>query len=296
VSGANAASANVFRAAMGMASPLRRLLTFVLYLMVPFFAVPSDADDRLPIFDVHMHYNQGAWSGLTPKQIVEWMDLAGVSRALVSSTPDEGTLALHRYDPGRFIAELRPYGRTVNSVNWYRHPEVVPFLESRLINGIYRGIGEIHFYAGKEVNTAVVRAVVAQARSLGIFLHVHSDAEAIAALYAIDPEVRILWAHAGMTEPADVVAETMKRYPTLSAELSYRAEEILPDGELDPEWRDLLVTFSHRFVIGTDTHVNARWVEYEDLVDAHRAWLSLLPQDHARAIAFENAERMFRID
>jgi len=281
---------------MGMASPLKRLLTLVLVLAVQIFAAPSEADDRLPIFDLHMHYNQEAWSGLPPEQVVDWMDRAGVSRALVSSTPDDGTLALHRHDPGRFIAELRPYGGTINSVNWYRRAEVVPYLERRLTNGIYRGIGEVHFYAGKEVNTAEVRAVVAQARSRGIFLHVHSNAEAIAALYAIDPNVRILWAHAGTTEPADVVEETMKRYPTLWAELSLRAEDILPDGNLDPEWRDLLVMFSDRFVIGADTYVNARWVEYEDLVDAHRAWLSRLPQDKARAIAFENAERMFGID
>jgi len=294
VNGACAADSNVFRAAMAMVSPLKRRLTIVLVLAFQIFAAPSEADDRLPIFDLHMHYNQGAWSGLTPEHVVEWMDRAGVSRALVSSTPDDGTLALHRYDPERFIAELMPYGGPINSVNWYRHPDVVPYLESRLINGIYRGIGEIHFYAGKEVKTPEVRAVVAQVRSRGIFLHVHSNAEAIAALYAIDPEVRILWAHAGMTEPADVVAETMKRYPTLSAELSYRAEDILPDRELDPEWRDLLVTFSDRFVIGTDTHVNARWVEYEDLVDAHRAWLSKLPTDVARSIASENAERLFR--
>jgi len=96
-----------------------------------------------------------------------------------------------------------------------------------------------------------------------------------------------------MSEPAEVVAETMKRYSNLSGEFSFQDDDILPEGEMDRKWRDLLITYADRFVVGTNTNVNVRWVEYVDLVDAHWAWLCLLPRVAARAIAVENTERVF---
>jgi len=86
---------------MGPASLVKRFLAL-------FHGPPSGADDRLPNIDAHMHYNREAWSGLTPNQIVDWLGRAGVSRFLVSSTPDDGSLTLHRHDAAGFVAEMRP--------------------------------------------------------------------------------------------------------------------------------------------------------------------------------------------
>jgi hypothetical protein len=57
-------------------------------------------------------------------------------------------------------------------------------------------------------------------------------------LYEIDPTLRIVWAHAGMSEPPATVDRMLRRYPTLTAELSYR-QVTASGGPLDPEWKAL---------------------------------------------------------
>lgn len=62
---------------------------------------------------------------------------------------------------------------------------------------------------------------------------------------------------------------------------------------IDPAWRDVLVRFPDRFMVGTDTWTPSRW---EDVVAGHqrtRAWLAQLPPDVAARIASGNAERLF---
>jgi len=48
----------------------------------------------VPIFDAHMHYKQEAWVPFPVSTVIELMDRSGVAMALVSSTPDEGTIML----------------------------------------------------------------------------------------------------------------------------------------------------------------------------------------------------------
>jgi len=74
-----------------------------------------------------------------------WIE-AGIGRALLSSTPNDGTIQLHKLFPERFIPELRPYRKTrdfetwaVERASWYRDPETVTFIEEELKRGIYRG-------------------------------------------------------------------------------------------------------------------------------------------------------------
>jgi predicted TIM-barrel fold metal-dependent hydrolase len=253
------------------------------------------AETRLPIFDTHVHYSQSVWQAYPPKQIAELFDEAGVARALVSSTPDDGSLMLHRADPNRFVPELRPYRGAVTPNNWFNDPEVVGYLDERLKAGAgaYLGIGEFHLFDEKYVATPQVRHVVEMAVARGILLHVHAPAGPIRALFALNPKVRILWAHAGMSEPADVVGDMLDRYAALCTEVSYRASDIAPSGKLAPAWRAVLIKHHDRFMIGTDTHSATRWETYPDIVDDHRRWLMQLPKDVAEAIAWRNAARVF---
>ena len=46
----------------------------------------------VPIFDAHIHYKEPAWGPYPVKTVIEMMDRSGVAMALVSSTPDEGTI------------------------------------------------------------------------------------------------------------------------------------------------------------------------------------------------------------
>ena len=114
----------------------------------------------------------------------------------------------------------------------------------------------------------------------------------VRALFAKAPNLKILWAHAGFSNPASVVAAMLDQYPNLWTETSYRAGEILQSGTMDPEWKALMICHSGRFMVGTDTWVVDRWHEYDGLIGAHRAWLDLLPADVAKKIAFTNAEKL----
>ena len=60
---------------------------------------------ELPIFDAHIHYSRPDWQVFTPERILAILDQAGVQRALVSSTPDDGTLQLYAAAP----AAHRPF-------------------------------------------------------------------------------------------------------------------------------------------------------------------------------------------
>jgi hypothetical protein len=67
---------------------------------------------ELPLFDAHIHYNHDAWEKTSPKEAITLLRQAGVVRALVSSSSDEGTQRLYAEAPDLIVPELRPYRRT----------------------------------------------------------------------------------------------------------------------------------------------------------------------------------------
>jgi len=53
---------------------------------------------ELPIFDAHLHYSHDAWESWPPAQAIAMLRKAGVKRALVSSSGDDGQQRLRRFD------------------------------------------------------------------------------------------------------------------------------------------------------------------------------------------------------
>lgn len=261
-------------------------------LLLTFTAGAQPASD-LPLFDAHVHYSQSAWEAHPPEAVQEKLAAAGVLRALVSSTPDEGTLTLHRLEPQRFVPELRPYRGSVGSGNWAEDAATPDYLRGRLGLAPYVGVGEFHLLDAADARTPTVRAVAHMAVEHGLLLHVHSDAAPVQALFELEPEVRILWGHAGMVTPEAEVRAMLERHRNLWAELSFREHTILGGGDGDPAWLALLRDHSDRFLFGVDTYVPSRWDAYEAIVATHRRYLALLPPPVARAIAFGNAVRLF---
>lgn len=260
-----------------------------LLLSTPAFA----AEVKYPIFDTHVHYSEPAWERHPPAAIMRKFDAAGVVRALVSSTPDEGTLRLARQAPDRIAPELRPYHDDVNSGNWTTHAAIPEYLAERLSAGKYHGIGEFHMQMPDQVGTPGLKTAIRLALENDIVLHVHSGAAEVAALFAAEPRLKILWAHAGMDVGPVTVGELMDRHKNLWADLSFRAEDVSAGDKLDATWLATLKRHPDRFMIGTDTWVAARWDDYDEVLNAHRRWLALLPDGLARAIAYQNAVRLF---
>lgn len=256
---------------------------------------PASADQKLPFFDAHIHYNEPVWQVFKPDEVLQLFKQQNVRGAMVSSTPQEGTAKLHSAAPDRVIPELRPYRGDYSAGNWTHDPDVVNWLAERLKTGSFAAIGEIHIYTMEGANWDVLRQVAALARKHKVFLHVHARAPILERVLALDPEVKIIWAHAGLYDGPAIIAKLLESYPRLTAEVSLRAPNIMPPlkERMDPAWRVLLTRYQDRMIVGTDTYMNLSWVEYEEIIAAHRAWLDVLPREAAEKIAYRNAERLF---
>jgi hypothetical protein len=275
-----------------------RKFTFIVALLL-WFLFPRTAstmqeeygDDLLPIFDAHIHYSHDVWEAFSPDDVIRRLREAGVKRAMVSSSSDEGTQRLYQADPDFVVPSLRPYRKRGELQTWMHDESVIPYLKERLQTYRYAAIGELHIN-GEEANTAVMREVVHLAKQHGLMLHVHSDAAAIRNIFKQDPDARILWAHAGF-EFAETVRELLVLQDKLWADLSFRYD-IFPNGTIMPEWQQLLVEHADRFLLGIDTYTPQRWLQINQVMQWQRGLLDVLPEDVARLIAYENGERITR--
>ena len=269
---------------------LRRLGPLLFFAGLGLAGTGSPAQD-LPLFDVHIHYSEPTWAVYPPESALAILDRAGVRRALVSSTPDDGTLMLYEKAPDRIVPILRPYRTQDDIGTWTQDRSILPYLEGRLTRGIYRGIGELHLSPGQAVSP-VVRRIVTLAAQRKLVLHAHADERAVEELLRLDPQVRVLWAHAGMSAGPETVRRLLDAFPTLWVELALRSD-VAPGDKLDPAWRAVFLRYPDRFMVGTDTWINPQWDRLPEILDGVRAWLRQLPRDVAERIAFRNAERLF---
>ncbi len=245
-----------------------------------------------PLHDGHIHYSANAHDSVPPERALALLDAAGITRALVSSTPDDGTLALYRLAPERVVPVLRPYRDREDMAAWHHDPEVVAYVEARLAaSDVYRGLGEFHLDAA-DVGSPEMARLIALARERGLFLHAHTDGPGIEALAAAAPGVRILWAHAGLGEPLPTVDAVLSRQPGLMADLSYRYGNILDGDGLDAAWREVLIRHADRFLMASDTWTPPRWPALPSITTRARAILAGLPADVAARLAHDNFEAL----
>jgi hypothetical protein len=275
--------------------PIARLLPVVALALAVLGAEVTRAQaPELPIFDTHIHYSAPDWIEYPPERILGILQKAGIKRALVSSTPDDGTLTLHAKDPRRIVPILRPYRTRDDIGHWWQDPAVLAYVEERLQKhpGVHKGIGEFHLFGG-QTGTFVVKRISEMAVRDNIYLHAHSDELAIIELFTIEPRLRIIWAHAGMSSGPQAVGAVLDRYPNLWVDLAIRNYDVAPGGTLDPGWRAVFLRHPDRFLAGTDTWMTARWEMLPASVAEVRGYLGQLPRDVAEKIAFRNAERLF---
>jgi hypothetical protein len=265
-------------------------LVLTLLAPVPSTAAAQPSPDDLPIFDAHLHYSRDAWSLYSVDEIFALLDEAGVYKAFVSSTPDDGTLQLYDRAPDRIVPNLRPYRIAGELATWAHDPSVVRYLTQRLAERSYRGIGEFHLLAG-DIDSEVPQTVARLGAEHGLVLQAHADAVAIRELLLLRPDITVLWAHAGMSASPSTVERLLEVHPNLWVELALRYD-VAPGGRLDPRWADIFARYPNRFMIGTDTWIPSQWTRLPTLMAAVRAWLRQLPPELAAAIAYGNAERV----
>ena len=261
---------------------LSSLLALVLCL-----SVNAAGAGELPLVDVHIHYSHDAWPRTPPPQAVRILRDAGLKRAFVSSSSDVGTQKLYKIAPDLVVPVLRPYRKRGETSTWLHDETVVSMLSERLERNYYAGIGEFHAF-GTDIDLPVMQQVIALAAKHRIFLHAHSDAEAIERIFATNPDTLVIWAHSGFDSPAEI-ASLLEKFPNPWSDLAFRSEHE-HNGRLDADWQALFERFPRRFMLGTDTYTPERWYYVIEQAEGSRGWLATLPPELAENIAYGNAE------
>jgi hypothetical protein len=263
------------------------------------------------------------------------MQASGVRGVLANSRPNDGTKALAtaqdrtRAAGVTVVPFVRLYRNRADYNNWFRDDTIVDLVQTELAKGTpagpYRGLGEFHLYDSANANGPVAKKLMALAEEKGLAILAHVDDVAIDLLMANTPSgqndlapgrlkadqpsrraatraaaerggLTLIWAHTGIGgTPVERVDALMARYPLLMGELSYRPGLTCDGGQLCPEWRALMLKYPDRFMIGSDTWVNQRWLYYGDLMQGYRTWLGGLPPAVARRIAWDNGARLFGV-
>ena len=257
-----------------------------------------------PLFDTHLHYNEEAFAPHPLGDALGRMQRSGVRAIVANSRPNDGTRALATaLEPARaagvtVVPFVRLYRDRADYNGWFKdesiHTMVLQQLAAGTPAGPFRGIGEFHLYESANANGPVARKLMqlAQAKDLAVLAHVDDDA--IDLLMAHAPEARLIWAHTGIGGvPLARVRALLSKYPKLMGELSYRPGLTDANGHLSAEWKTLMLEFPGRFLVGSDTWVNARWDSYETLMAQARLWLGDLPPAVAKDIAWGNAAALF---
>lgn len=270
------------------------------------------ADYSGPLFDAHLHYNEEAWLGQPAAHplpdVLARMQRNKVQAIIANSRPNDGTRALAdapvqtRAAGVAVVPFIRLYRNRADYGGWFADESIYAMVQSEFAKGTasgpYRGIGEFHLYDSANANGPVARKLMqfAQQHELAVLAHV--DDVAIDLLMAHAPGARLIWAHTGIGgAPVARVQALMDKYPGLMGELSYRPGLSCTNDQgktaLCPDWRALMLKHSTRFMVGSDTWVNQRWLYYDDLMQGYRRWLGELPPDVAHRIAWDNGARLF---
>ncbi len=256
-----------------------------------------------PLFDAHLHYNDDAQEPHPLPDVLGRMQRSGVRAIVANSRPNDGTKSLAaateatRAAGVTVVPFVRLYRDRADYTSWFRDPAIARMVDTELAAGTaagpYRGLGEFHLYDSANADGPVARELMRLAQSSGLAVLAHCDDVAVEKLFAHAPNARLIWAHTGIGGvPIERVRELLRRHPTLMGELSYRPG-LAVDGRLAPGWRALMLEFPDRFLVGSDTWVNARWQYYEALMTEARRWLGDLPPDVARRIGWGNGARLF---
>ncbi len=255
------------------------------------FCQAGASDDRL-LTDAHIHYSHDAWELIPPAKAVEILRAAGLKKAFVSSSSDEGTQKLYAEAPELIVPVLRPYRKRGELATWMHDATVIEMLTVLVSENRYAGIGEFHAF-GDDMELPVLQGIIELAKQNALFLHAHSDADAIRRIFHHNPEAVVLWAHSGFDEP-EVIAEMLATYPNLWADLAFRSDHVSGD-EIDADWLKLFSEWPRRILLGTDTYTPERWYYVEDHAAMSRKWLALLPVNIAENIAWKNADELLRV-
>lgn len=272
--------------------------------------------DQPPFADIHQHYKWNQTDVTSVEDAVQALYEHDIGLAVVTGTPPE--LALKLADAAPEIV-VPIYGIYRTSGEWSRWPYdegLLDRIRTALETGRYRGIGEVHMIVGfvPKWDNPVISGLFTLAAQFDVPVLLHTESSRANYLIGICeafPDTRFLWAHAGAMVPPAEVDRALELCPNVWVELSARdpwrfvhrpiADK---DRRLLPEWRELVLKWQDRFMVGSDPvwpvdqldawdADDTGWREIGRFISFHRQWLDDLPAEAAEKIRWSNAEAFF---
>src|SRR6202162_4889732 len=187
-------------------------------------AAGARAQERLEIFDAHLHYNQEPAPFYTLAQVLEVFRRNAITGIVATNRPNKGTHQLvEAKAPGLWVVPfIRPYRVRSDIQTWFKDSAIYELIQSEYKRGYYRGVGEFHIY-GQDAEAPLVKKAVDFAAERNLYVLAHCDETALLILFRHNPKAKIIWAHTGFSTPVARVRELLDQYPALWAELSYRS-------------------------------------------------------------------------
>ena len=291
------------------------VLLLFLWLMQPTILSAQE-----PVADMHLHYKWSQQAVTTPEAAVDILTGQSVVLGVVIGTPAELALTLASRDPVGIVPIFSPYRTGGDWHRWARDPEVVPRARAALASGDYHGIGELHLVGGfapRTTSGSVLAGLLELAAEYDVPVLLHTEfarSDPMLTVCRGHPHTQIIWAHAGAILPPAQVAAVLAACDNVMAGLAARdpwrfVENPITDSEgwLLPDWRDLLLRYPQRFMLGSDPvwpvdqldrwdEEDTGWQELDRFWSHHRRWLAQLPDEVASRIACKNAVALFRAE
>ncbi len=130
-------------------------------MALAFIAGPARADERIEIFDAHMHYNWEPKPYYGVDEVLALFKKHRVTGILATSRPNTGTHALMDARPAglQIVPFIRPYRVRADIQTWFGDPFIFDLVQEECKRGYYRGIGEFHI-SGKAAENEWVKKTV----------------------------------------------------------------------------------------------------------------------------------------
>jgi Amidohydrolase len=293
----------------------RNILNKIFQLLLISISLTGSVSASELFADSHIHFNWDHRKETSAEEVVDILKRHNVGLTIVAGTPSELALELQEKGGDWIIPFFSPYIHELGKRDWYLDEQVVKDAEQGLQDGLYYGIGEIHFMNGfkPRTNNRIFLQLIDLAKKYDVPLLIHIDSGnelTFQRLCQANPGVRMIFAHAGGNlRPrhiekillscenvwVDFAARDPWRYGGISEE----------DHTLLPEWKKLVLKYPDRFITGTDPVWKVTrwstwdtddegWTHYQELYDYHWTWLKDLPADVRKKIAWQNTQTLLK--
>ena len=269
-----------------------------------------------PFADVHVHFNWDQKEIISAHEVVDKLKRANIAFTVVTATPSELALEIKRAGGDLIIPFFSPYTHTLGKQDWYLSERTLQLAEEGLRSGQYQGIGEVHFMAGfrPKTDNPIFTRLLALARQYAVPVLIHVDAgneKKFVGICRQHPGLKLIFAHAGGNLYASHIRRVIEQCDKVMIEFSardpWRYGGLTGDDDLLlPDWRELVLEYPDRFLVGTDPvwkvtrtqtwdQPDDGWDHFEQLLAYHRHWIAALPPAVQRKLALDNARQFFDI-